>query len=217
MTTVTPPDLRAAIAADLRPTRPLPAPSRRSLAVLPVAIAILVGIPVLHRFRYDLALIGVTRAWVLSFAQSIAGISLVALGLRESVPGREIPRRTLTLAIGAGLLLPVLILAITAQASFLGSRPGLWWIDSIICFRVSALGAAPALLMSAALAARAYPLRPAVAGALYGLGSGLIADAGLRLYCEYSVPGHVLIAHGGAIVLSTIAGMAVAVLLARRR
>lgn len=212
----TPPDLRAAIAADLKPTRPLPPPSRRSLTVLPLAGAILVGIPLLHRFRIDIARLGMTRAWVLSIAQSIAGVVLVALALRESVPGREIPRRTLTFALAAGLLIPVAILALTAQVTFLGSRPGLWWIDSVICFRVSALAAAPALLASAALAARAYPLRPAIAGALYGFGSGLIADAGLRLYCEYSVPGHVLIAHGGAILLSTLAGMGIAVALSRR-
>ena len=43
----------------------------------------------------------------------------------------------------------------------------------------------PALIVAALLAARAFPLRPGVAGALYGLGCGLIADAGLRLYCEY--------------------------------
>ena len=46
----------------------------------------------------------------------------------------------------------------------------------------------PALIVAALLAARAFPLRPGVAGALYGLGCGLIADAGLRLYCEYTAP-----------------------------
>lgn len=215
--TIPPATLRAAIAADLKPTRPLAPPSRRALALAPLAVAILIGIPTLHRFRVDLGLLGLSRAWLLSVAQAIAGVWLVGLALRESVPGRAIPRSGLTLALAIGLLVPAMILAITAQVTFLGSKPGLWWIDSIICFRVSALAAAPALLLSAALAARAYPLRPAVAGALYGLGSGLIADAGLRLYCEYSVPGHVLIAHGGAVLLSMFAGMAVAVALARWR
>ena len=64
----------------------------------------------------------------------------------------------------------------------------------MICFRTSALAALPAVIASGVLAARAFPLRPAIAGALYGLGSGLIADAGLRLFCEYSVPTHVLLA-----------------------
>jgi hypothetical protein len=61
------------------------------------------------------------------------------------------------------------------------------------------------------------PLRPGVAGALYGLGCGLIADAGLRLYCEYSAPLHVLVAHGGAIVGAMMAGALVAVIVAPRQ
>ena len=40
------------------------------------------------------------------------------------------------------------------------------------------------IVIVAFLAARAFWLRPSVAGALYGLGGGLIADAGMRLYCE---------------------------------
>jgi len=61
------------------------------------------------------------------------------------------------------------------------------------------------------------PVRPALAGALYGLGCGLVADAGLRLYCEYTVPEHVLIAHGGAIVGAMLVGACIAVIIARRR
>jgi hypothetical protein len=64
-------------------------------------------------------------------------------------------------------------------------------------------------MVAAFLAARAFPVRPSVAGALYGLGGGLIADAGLRLYCEYSQPEHVILAHGGAIAASILAGVIV--------
>ncbi len=75
----------------------------------------------------------------------------------------------------------------------------------------------PALLVAALLAARAWPLRPVVAGALYGMGCGLVADAGLRLYCDYSVPMHVLLAHAGARLGVILAGAAVAVVVARRQ
>lgn len=91
------------------------------------------------------------------------------------------------------------------------------WVVGLACFRTSALAAIPALLMSSILAARAFPLRPAMTGALYGLGCGLIADAGLRLWCEFSAPQHVLLAHGGAIVVSMVAGALVATLMARRQ
>ena len=69
---------------------------------------------------------------------------------------------------------------------------------------------------SAVLSTRAFPLRPAVAGALYGLGAGLIADAGLRLWCEFSAPAHVLAAHLGAVILSMALGAAAA-LVSRQR
>ena len=59
-----------------------------------------------------------------------------------------------------------------------------------------------------------------IAGALYGLGCGLIADAGLRLYCEYTAPPHVAFAHGGAILGAMFAGVLMAKIsapLSRRR
>jgi hypothetical protein len=74
----------------------------------------------------------------------------------------------------------------------------------------------PALVIAAILAGRACPVRPAVAGALYGLGCGLVANAGLRLYCDYSTPLHVLFAHGGAVFGVTLMGAFVAVVVARR-
>jgi hypothetical protein len=56
-----------------------------------------------------------------------------------------------------------------------------------------------------------------VAGALYGLGCGLIADAGLRLYCDYSAPLHVVLAHGGAVAGAMMAGSLVAIVFAPRQ
>jgi len=82
---------------------------------------------------------------------------------------------------------------------------------------VSAISALPALIAAAWLAARALPTRPALAGALYGLGCGLIADAGLRLFCEYTVPSHVVFGHGGGIVAAMVVGAVVAIAVARKR
>ncbi|HUQ88064.1 MAG TPA: NrsF family protein, partial [Vicinamibacterales bacterium] len=56
------------------------------------------------------------------------------------------------------------------------------------------------------LAARAYPTRPAIAGALLGLGAGLMADAGWRIFCHFSEPAHVLSAHLAAVLMSTLIG-----------
>ncbi len=205
-----PPKLRDEIARDLRPVRPLPPPLVRALALLPLAAAIVVAVPALHFFRSDMAVIGFVRACGFSLGQAVAGIVIVAAALREAIPGRALPRAAVAAIVACGLALPALLLLVTAAHFGIGPAPGQALADGIGCFRVSASAALPALMVAAFLAARAFPARPSVAGALYGLGAGLIADAGLRLYCEYSQPEHVLLAHGGAIAASVAAGVVLA-------
>ena len=74
------------------------------------------------------------------------------------------------------------------------------------CFRTSVLAATPILAASAFLTRRAFALRPVAAGILWGLGCGLIADAGLRLYCEFTSMPHVMLEHFGAVVASMLLG-----------
>lgn len=217
MTPDVPPALRDAIERDLRPTRPLRPPSVRALALVPLAAAIVVAVPALHFFRPDMRTVGFLRAWGFSIGQALAGLVIVCLALRESIPGRALSRVALAWTVAVGLALPFALLALTASSFDIGPRPGDALAEGATCFRISALAAVPALLVAAMLAGRAFPLRPAVAGALYGLGCGLVADAGLRLYCDYSVPMHVLFAHGGARIGVMLAGAAVAIVVARAK
>jgi len=208
----TPGDLRAAIARDLKPVRPLLPPVTRALAIAPLALITVAAVPWLHVFRPDMAALGFWRGWGLSLAEAVAGIAMIALALRESVPGRSLSARALVLAFGIGLSLPAAVLVATASASSwtLGPSPGQALGDGIACFRTSATAEIPAFLLVTLLLARAFPLRPVVAGALYGLGCGLIADAGLRLYCDFTVVEHVLFSHGGAVGFSVVMGAIVA-------
>ena len=209
--------LRDKIARDLRPVKPLRSPSMRALVLLPLAAAIVFAVPALRFFRSDMQALGVVRGWGFSYAQAVAGIVIVALALRESIPGRALSRAALGWTIAAGLTLPALILVLTSSTFELGPAPGQALTDGIGCFRASAEGAVSALIVAALLVARAFPLRPGIAGALYGLGCGLIADAGLRLYCEYTAPPHVAFAHGGAIVGAMFVGVVVSKLSASGR
>jgi hypothetical protein len=205
-----PNDLRDAIARDLRPTRPLRPPLVRALVLIPLAAAIVLSVPGLRFFRSDMYAIGLLRAWGFSFGQALAGLVIVAAALRESIPGRGLSRRAISATFVVGLAIPFVLLVATASAFDIGPQAGHEIEEGIACFRVSAISAIPALIAAAILAARALPLRPALAGALYGLGCGLIADAGLRLYCEYTAPEHVLFGHGGAILAAMVFGAVVA-------
>jgi hypothetical protein len=192
--------LRDTIARDLKPIKPLRPPYVRALVLIPLAVAIVLSVPGLRFFRSDMQAIGVIKAWGFSFGQALAGLVIVGVALRESIPGRGLSRRAIVATIVVGLAIPFVLLGVTASAFDIGPAPGKDLEEGIGCFRVSAISSIPALIAAAFLAARALPLRPALAGALYGLGCGLIADAGLRLFCEYTVPSHVIFGHGGAIL-----------------
>ena len=43
-------------------------------------------------------------------------------------------------------------------------------------------------------------------GALCGLGVGMMADAGLRLFCRDGAIAHIVVAHGGASILVVALG-----------
>jgi hypothetical protein len=214
---MTRPNLRKDIARDLKPTRPLRRPSTRALALVPIAVAIVVGVPLLHAFRGDMGTIGFLRAWGFSIAQTAAGLTIVTVAFRESIPGRSVSVPVLAATFLAGIVLPGAVLLLTTSHFDVGPSHGGAIPEGLACFRLSALAALPALVLAGVLAARAFPLRPGAAGGLYGLGSGLTADAGLRLYCDYSTPGHVIFSHIGAVAATAVVGAAVAVVVERVR
>jgi hypothetical protein len=90
---------------------------------------------------------------------------------------------------------------------------GDWWF----CLDGAVRAGAPLVLLLAVLLARGLPMRPGIAGSLAGMGAGTAVDGGWRLYCAYSNPTHVIFSHGGAVVVLTVAGVAIAVTVGRLR
>jgi len=199
-------NVRTIVERDLHPVRPLWPPSKRALALMPLALAIVVGVPVINYFRPDFDTLGFFRGWGLSLLESCAGLAIVALGLRESVPGRVLRIAALVTAAVVGLAIPLVVLRATADNFNLGPKSWSEWRYGMACFRTSVLAATPILAASAFLTRRAFALRPVAAGILWGLGCGLIADAGLRLYCEFTSMPHVMLEHFGAVVASMLLG-----------
>lgn len=69
----------------------------------------------------------------------------------------------------------------------------------------------PFMILATLMAVRAFPTRPAIAGALCGTSAGILSDAGWRLSCWISAPTHVMSSHGLAILALALTGSLLAV------
>ena len=208
-TTASLPDgLRARLAAEFEPVRALPSPWARALWILPFALVALVAAPMAFDVRTD-ANLGWLGVWGLSIMQSLIGLLVVGAAFAESIPGRDWNRTAITLWIVLPIAAVVAVTFLSWKASPVAILRDFWMIGGL-CFAGSAATALPVVALASVLAARAYPTRPAVAGALLGVGAGLMADAGWRIFCHFSEPSHVLSAHLAAVAVSAGLGAVVA-------
>lgn len=209
-----PQDLRARLTADYAPVRALPSPLARTLWLLPLALFTLFAASLVFSIRSDAARLGGIGMWGASLLQVAVGVALAGAALREAVPGRSWSRSAVVL----WLTLPLALVVVVTLSSWMASPALLrrdWWFIGLACFAGSLASGLPVVALASVLAARAYPTRPALAGALLGLGAGLMADAGWRLFCHFSEPAHVLSAHVGAVLVSMLLGAALAVVIYR--
>jgi len=194
-----PPELRRLVEQDLSPVRPLPPPWVRALVVLAWAVAVLLAVLVVGGVRADAGELGVLGAWGGAVLEILAGFALIALALREAVPGAALPRASLA----GALLAAALVAAATAVFTWVRAAPvasGCPLTAGMSCFAMEFTMGVPALAVTVLLAVRALPVRPRWAGVLGGVGSGLLADGLQHLICPVSDLSHVLVWHVGAIV-----------------
>jgi hypothetical protein len=205
-----PRELREAIARDLKPVSPLAPPVVRAIGVVPLGVLLLIGAVIVFGLRADAIRLGVFLTWGASALQMTLGLILVAASLREAVPGTTLSRRALGAVFGTALIAVLTITWMTWSVSPTTIQPGFVGFVWRVCVAGTILSALPALAVSGWLVARAFPLRPRLAGAIYGLGAGLMADAGWRLFCHFSDPSHVIGAHVLAVAVTCLIGVALA-------
>ena len=207
--------LREMVSRDLAPVRPLSRPALRALWLVPLCAFVWW---VLYRqgVRPDAGQLGALMLWGPSVLQALAGLVVLVLALREAVPGRALDRRALALG-GAAL---AAWLASVTWATWLRSPhrappdlAGFFWR---YCTGWSLVAALPLIALALFLVRRALPTRPALAGALCGLGAGLIVDGSWRTYCSVSAPGHVLESHMLGLLAATLVGTLLGALIGRR-
>jgi hypothetical protein len=208
--------LRARITADLRPVVPLPRPIRRMLWLVPIAVLLLGASVFVFGLRRDAPVLGLALTWVASALQMLLGLVLATAALREAVPGTTLSRQAIGLVFATALLAVVTLTWMTWMVSPTTILPGHVAFVWRVCVAGTVLSALPALAVSGFLVARAFPLRPRLAGALYGIAAGLMADAGWRLFCHFSDPRHVFGAHIFGVALAGALGVLVATVLKRR-
>jgi hypothetical protein len=195
---------------------PLPAPSRRLLALVPLALILFFGPPMHWGWRTNLALLPGWTSWGLSALESLGGAALMALALRQAVPGLAVRTRRMWWAFaGATLLFASVSLSTAHELPTSHYDPSTWPQIAWECVFMELPFAIPALAISAWLVARALPTHPALTGSAYGLAIGLMTDAGMRLFCPIDQPFHVFAAHGGVILLSATGGALTATLIER--
>ena len=200
-----PDGLRQAVARDLGPVRPLADPWQRAVTAVPIA-AVAMGMPFLYYQMRDTGELGARLAWVPIAVQILLALGLLALALREAVPGRRIPQPAL-----AGLCMAGFGLQVVANYAIYLRSPvasGVSHFEAWLgCIQRESLIGVPILVVVAWMAGRALPCRPMLAGFLVGTGAGLAADASWRLFCPVSTPGHILLAHTGAVLALGLTGM----------
>jgi hypothetical protein len=211
-----PEELRRAIVDDLAPVVPLAPPVARAAWVLPLGVLLLVAAAAIFGVRRDAGRLGWLLTWGLSSLETTLGLTLVAAALREAVPGTTLSRRALATAFAVALLAVVTITWLTWSASptrILRDPGAFIWR---VCVGGTLASAFPVLLVSGSLVSRAFPLRPRIAGALCGLGAGLMSDAGWRIFCHFSDPLHVFGAHVLGVAVTLALGAILTPLICRR-
>lgn len=198
--------VQKAIERDHRAVRPLPPAWRRTLAVVIVALALLAAVLVTHKVRPDLPILSFWIGWGATAIELLAGIVLVGLALRESVPGQALTTSTIVLAVAAAMAANGLV----ALATWIGTHQAPKALHGgSMCLRNELLVSIPAVLLIVFLVLRALPLRACIVGLLGGAGAGLMADGINHLLCPVSDLRHVLVWHTGAIfVLMAIGWLA---------
>lgn len=209
-----PDSLRDAVAADLYPVQPLPAPWVRVLWAVPLALLIAAAAIGYFGARPDFEGLDDLLTWVPVVMQVALGLAVLTLALHETVPGLKIARPLVY-----GVCLSALAVHLAANL-ILWLRDPMGYGDFLSafwgCLRYEFLLGVPVLALITYLSAKALPVRPSVVGALAGIGAGVISDASWRMICYVSVPTHFLTAHLGAVVMLGATGYLIGLWIERR-
>ncbi len=192
--------LRVRIARELRPVRPIHPPWLRTVMVASLVLVVTAGALTVLSLRADLRLIPTWLSWGGSWLELVLGVVLIAMALREAVPGRAVPAGIAWPIMGGGVVLEILVGVVTRLYSPGAPPAGGWALAGITCLSHDTLFALPVFVLTSWLVFRAWPLRAPMAGLLGGGGAALGANGVIHLLCPITSLSHVLVWHTGAVL-----------------
>lgn len=203
---VLPPALRAAVARDLVPVRPLRPPARRAILLAVPALLVFAGAVMVLTDGGSADRLFSLYGGGISLVEWLGGLALLWLALREAVPGMGIGGRRALAAVVAGVALQLVLGLFDWQRTGGAlSGPAAMAIGGKCASIVGAIGL-PQLAIAIWLALRALPIRPRWSGALAGAAAALLADAIWHLACVRADLQHLLVWHLGATVAMAALG-----------
>ena len=198
--------IREKIEDDFAPVKPLKEPWKRAFWIFPLALLLAVAILAVFHLRTDASNFTPLALYGFILLQVAVCYLLLSAVLRTGVPGSFLSLSSLAL------------LGITAAAVFLAASrvhysvspnlpPGGREISmGAACIAIVGIMGAASLIGGFFLARYGLPLRSGATGLLLGLGSGLAVEAVWRLHCPFTSWSHVLVFHGGAVLILAFAG-----------
>jgi len=191
------------------PVRPLRSPLERALLLAILAVGIGALLLMVTSLRADLGKVPWAVAYGPAILEMLAGAGVFWLAMRWSVPGsgERYSRSSVLLATAMGLALAAALAAPhfvprDHPGMCVGSDPGM----GLPCTGWQLLIAIPILLLSLWFILRGAAVSSVLAGALAGLGAGLLSDAAIHLHCPAVDPSHTVTWHLGVVALLAAAG-----------
>jgi hypothetical protein len=197
--------IRARIAEDMTPVRPIRPGWQTAFVILPLGLAILGVVLAVFGLRGDASRLGAWTLWGPSGILVATAYVLLLLALIQRAP--ESKTSWLWWA-----SLPLVAIAIQIGGAYwtlhyAGREAGPGWPAEAVCFLGISMLSLPTLLIGLSLLSRGLPLRPRVAGLLTGLAGGVLSEGMYRLHCSFSYPSHFLPWHTGAILAMALLGL----------
>lgn len=198
--------IRERIGNDFARVKPLKEPWKRALWIFPIVLLLAAAILAVFHLRPDVSNFHPLELYGLIFLQVAVCYVLLRSILKTGVPGSYLSLSylaTLGVAATAVFLAASLVLY---RAGPNHPAAGQEWSMGAACISVVGILGAASLIGGFFLARYGLPLRAPATGLLLGLGSGLAVEAAWRLHCPFTSWDHVLVFHGGAVLILAFAG-----------